>query len=99
MHIHLTAIIKSKTENIQQVKSLLQSLVPKSKQEPACLQYDLHQALEEPAVFIFNELWESKEGLDKHNEEPYLRQFVKDIQPLITEQIVIYKTQLLPDLK
>ena len=47
MPINLTVILKSKPESCETLKSLLLDLVQNSTKEAACLQYDLHQSLEE----------------------------------------------------
>jgi quinol monooxygenase YgiN len=92
MPIYLTAVIKSKPENVDQVRSRLLDLAVHSKQEKACIQYDLHQ---DSNVFIFHEIWESQEGLDLHNQQPYLKQFVLDIPALIEEPVALYQTDFL----
>jgi quinol monooxygenase YgiN len=95
MKINLTVVFKSKPEHIEAVRSMLLNLVEKSREEKACLQYDLHQSSGDPGIFIFHEIWESKEGLDLHNEQPYIKQFVADIPALIEEPAALYRTTLL----
>jgi quinol monooxygenase YgiN len=75
MEINLTVIIKSKPECREELKSILKNLVDNSTKETACLQYDLHQNIEDPNVFIFHEVWKNKEGLDLHKEQLYSLQF------------------------
>ena len=58
MEINLTVIIKSKPEYREELKSVLKNLVENSTKEAACLQYDLHQNIEDPNVFIFHEVME-----------------------------------------
>jgi quinol monooxygenase YgiN len=55
MPINLTVILKSKPEGVETLKSLLLELVQNSTKEAACLQYDLHQSIENPTNFIFHE--------------------------------------------
>ena len=92
MKVYLTAFVKAKPDTILPLKDALQTLVVASKQEPACIQYDLHQGTENPAIFIFHEIWESQEGLDLHNNQPYIQQFPS---ALVDGGVTIYKTQLL----
>ena len=75
MNICITAIIKAKSEYLAEVKSILQDMVIQSRQESACIQYDLHQGIEDETTFVFHEIWENKEGLDVHDQKPYLRNF------------------------
>ncbi|WP_448634089.1 putative quinol monooxygenase [Pedobacter panaciterrae] len=62
MSIYLTAISRAKPQHIEQFKALLLALVVESRKEEACIQYDLHQSSDDPALFIFHEEWASKEA-------------------------------------
>ncbi len=91
--INLTAIVKSKPEHIDTVKSLLMNMATHSKKETACLQYDLHQNSSEPNIFIFHEIWKDEKGLETHNSQPYIQEFVKASETLLADNVIIYKTQ------
>lgn len=94
MPIYLTAILKSKPEHIATLKAMLQDMVVNAKQEKACIQYDLHEATNAEGVFIFQEIWESKEGLAAHNEQPYIKNFGAKAPGLLQEPAGIYLTEL-----
>jgi quinol monooxygenase YgiN len=95
MAINLTVILKSKPESMETFKSLLLDLVPNSKKETACLQYDLHQSDEDPNIFIFHEVWENQDGLDLHNQQSYLQTFFENAKLYLQEAPIIYKTNKL----
>ena len=40
--ISITAIIKSKPENLEEVKNMIHHLVTETRKEAACVRYDLH---------------------------------------------------------
>ncbi|WP_020211181.1 putative quinol monooxygenase [Flavobacterium rivuli] len=90
--IPLTAIIKSKTDKVAEMKAVLEELVKGSRTEAACLQYDLHQAVDEPNIFIFHEIWRSAEELEAHNKTPHILKFIKEAEPLLLEGPGIYIT-------
>jgi quinol monooxygenase YgiN len=92
MEINLTVIIKSKPECREELKSILKNLVDNSTKETACLQYDLHQNIEDPNVFIFHEVWKNKEGLDLHKEQSYSLQFNRTSELFLEEKIAVYVT-------
>lgn len=75
MKIYLTAILKAKEEYRDEVASILQDMVTQTRKEEACELYDLHQGIEDENVFVFYEIWKNKEGLDAHNEQPYIKGF------------------------
>ncbi len=93
MSIYLTAIVKSKAEAVSELRTLLLDMVANSRKEEACMQYDLHEAAD-TNTFIFQEEWKDQAGLDLHNKQPYLLNFVAQANRL-TEEILIYKTEKL----
>ena len=93
MSVYLTAIVKSKAGNDAALKALLETLVVASKQEAACLQYDLHQSVEDPNLFIFHEEWADQPGLDLHNGQLHIKKFLEVSVDLIDGSIVIHKTE------
>ena len=93
MKVNLTAIVKSKPEHTEEVKTYLLNMVVNSKKEEACIQYDLHQNNEEPNIFVFHEIWKDEKSLEEHNNKPYIQDFVKVTATLLEENVIIYKTQ------
>lgn len=82
MPVYLTAIIKSRPEYLGEVRETLLGMVTASRKEEACMQYDLYQGDLDPHVFVFQEIWASREGLDQHNERPYIRAFAGSLHKL-----------------
>lgn len=94
MSIYLTAILKSKKESIQNLKSILDNMVLNTRKEEACEKYELQQSLDDETVFIFHEIWKSKEGLDAHNQQPYIQEFVEKVPDLLEKSADIYLAKL-----
>ena len=59
----------------QEVKAALLALIPPTREESGCLNYDLHQSTDDPALFVFHENWESRAHLDAHLQQPHLDAF------------------------
>lgn len=95
MEINLTVIIKSKSEYREEVKTILKDLVVNSRKEKACIQYDLHQNIDDPNIFIFHEIWKDREGLNLHNEQLYIKQFVQTSELYLEEKPMLYFTSRL----
>jgi len=87
--ISITAIFKSKPENKEQLQSMLNHLVTETRKEAACVRYDLHHS---ENVFIIWEEWQDQPGLDIHNNQPYLQDFIKQSEGLVASPIQVYKT-------
>ncbi|WP_426474613.1 putative quinol monooxygenase [Chryseobacterium balustinum] len=92
MSIYLTVVIKAKPEHQQEIKNLLYSLPEFSKKEVACIEYDVHQSIDDENVFIINEKWESLDGLNLHNEQSYSKEFFASFDKL-QEQPIIYRSK------
>lgn len=81
----VVAIIHAKPGQIEQVKSELQKLVPITRGETGCIQYDLHQDNTDPARFLFFELWESRDLWQAHMQTPHLAAYRKATEGAIAE--------------
>ncbi|WP_293783853.1 putative quinol monooxygenase [uncultured Pedobacter sp.] len=93
MSIYLTAIVKGKRETVAELRTMLLDMVVNSRREQACIQYDLHEEVDND-TFIFQEEWKDQAGLDLHNKQPYLLDFAAQANRL-TKEIVIYRTEKL----
>ncbi|MFD1602360.1 putative quinol monooxygenase [Flavobacterium artemisiae] len=87
--ISITAILKSKPENLIEVQNMLTHLVTETRKEEACIRYDLHTS---ENVFILWEEWKDQVGLDLHNSQSYLQDFIKKTETLVSTPIQVYKT-------
>ena len=75
-HLTIVARIEARKECINLVKSELLKLIAPTRKEPGCIQYDLHQDNENPAVFLFFETWESRELWQQHMGSTHLAEYV-----------------------
>lgn len=87
--ISITAILKSKPENLIEVQNMLTHLVSETRKEAACIRYDLHTS---ENVFILWEEWKDQVGLDLHNNQSYLKEFIQKTELLVASPIQVYKT-------
>jgi len=94
MSIYLTAILKAKKESIQDLKSILENMVLNTRKEEACEKYELQQGFEDETIFIFHEIWKSKEGWDSHNQQSYIKEFIEKAPDLLEKPAEIYLAKL-----
>jgi len=95
MKIYLTAIIKAKEEYRAEVLEVLQNMVKETVKEEANEHYTLHQSIEDKNHFIFYEVWKSAKGLEKHNQQPYIKAFGNLVDEKLLEKPQIYKSQII----
>jgi quinol monooxygenase YgiN len=62
----VVATFEAKPGKEAELRAALTGLLAPTRQEAGCLNYDLHQAIEHPAKFLFHENWTSKAHLDAH---------------------------------
>ena len=72
----IVAHIKAKPDQIDPVKTELEKLIGVTRAEEGCLQYDLHQDNEDPALFMFYENWESRELWQVHIGNQHLQDYM-----------------------
>lgn len=93
MKIYLTAIIKAKENYRKEVETVLKNMVTETLKEEANELYTLHQSIEDKNHFIFYEIWKSKEGLEQHNRQSYIQEFVDLVDEKLQEKPQIYISQ------
>lgn len=72
----IVAHIMAKSDRVDFVKAELQKLIPVTRIEAGCVNYDLHQDNENPAHFMFYENWDSRELWQAHMNSQHLKDFV-----------------------
>jgi quinol monooxygenase YgiN len=89
----VVAQIKAKPGKESRVRQELLSLVAPSRKDDGCLNYDLHQALDNPTLFLFHENWTSKAHLDRHLQKPDLLAVLARLGQLVAEppQITLWE--------
>ena len=80
--VTVVATIKGKEDMVDSVKKELDSLVTATVQEVGCINYNLHQSIDDRSLFIIYENWESRDALDRHMATPHFtawREKAKDL--------------------
>lgn len=90
----IVARIEAKKESVKLVKAELLKLLEPTLKEEGCIQYDLHQNNENPAVFLFYENWESRDLWQKHMQNEHLATYMKATEGAV-ESFVLNEMTLL----
>ena len=67
------AQVRSKSGKEGQVRQELLSLIEPGRKDKGCINYDLHQSIDKPGVFLFHENWTGKADLDAHLQQPHVQ--------------------------
>ena len=81
----IIANVKAKSDKIDFVKRELEKLIPTTRAENGCLQYDLHQDNNNPGHFLFFENWESRETWQIHMNNQHLEDYRAATEGMIEE--------------
>ena len=90
----VVATVVAKKEFVEIVKSELLKLVPPTRKEAGCIEYNLHQDNEDPAVFVFYETWGSLASLENHMNSEHFKNYVNAVGDLIEEKVVHKMTRI-----
>ncbi len=95
--ISVVARLRAKPGMEDQVKQELMGLVAPSRSDNGCINYDLHQSVEDPCLFVFYENWESKADLDAHLGMPHVQAVLGKADQLLAEPVDLAVMKMLSD--
>ncbi|RNC68485.1 MAG: antibiotic biosynthesis monooxygenase [Desulfuromonadales bacterium] len=73
----------------EQVRQEIMALMAPTRAEAGCINYDLHQSADDPALFMLYENWVSLKDLEEHLAMPYLEAFKAKAPEILAEPIDI----------
>lgn len=74
-----------KESKIEFVKSELLKLIEPTRAEEGCVQYDLHQDIDNPSIFMFYEIWDTKASWLEHDSKKHVLDLKKAIEGSVTK--------------
>jgi len=77
--------MKAKTGMEVRVRQELLNLLKPTRAERGCINFDMHQAPNDPALFLFHENWVSEEDLKRHFETPHIKRWIEEAKALLAE--------------
>jgi quinol monooxygenase YgiN len=87
--VTVIAQITAKPGKEADVRRELLSLVAPSRKDAGCINYDLHQRPDKPALFMFHENWTSQADLDAHLAKPDLKAVLGRVSQMVAEPPLI----------
>jgi len=73
--IYLTAKVTAKPGKLDVLREAILWVLPKSRAEEACVQYDPHTLIEDPNSILFYEIWADDAGFKAHIASAHLAEF------------------------
>ncbi|MEM6689472.1 MAG: putative quinol monooxygenase [Planctomycetota bacterium] len=90
----IVANIKAKAEHVETVKAELEKLIPITRAEEGCLQYDLHRDNDDPSHFLFYENWESRELWQTHMNNQHLKDYMAATDGMVEDFVLAEMTHV-----
>ncbi|PVZ83060.1 antibiotic biosynthesis monooxygenase [Serratia sp. S1B] len=78
--VKVVALITATPEHRASVDKALRAMVIPSRAEAGCLQYELHQEVDQPNAYVFIERWASAQALQEHTETSHFRAFLAELE-------------------
>jgi len=90
----VVAKVTAKKDSVENVKGELLKLIAPTRKEEGCIEYNLHQDNEDPAVFVFYETWESLASLENHMNSDHFKNYVNAVGSMIEDKAVHKMTRI-----
>lgn len=71
--VTLIAQVRAKKGQESRLRQELINMLAPTHAEPGCINYDLHESVAEPGLFMFYENWKTQAHLDSHSQSPHLQ--------------------------
>ena len=87
--VTVIAHARAKPGQHERAREILEELVAPSRKEKGCINYDLHQSVDHPDLFVFHENWTSMEALAAHAKSEHIARFRKKSDDVLEEPPIV----------
>ena len=94
----IIANIHADLDQIDLVETELLKLIPVTRAEEGCIQFDLHQGNDNPAHFSLYETWESRALWTTHMNAPHLQAYVDATDDAVAQVTLSEMTKIGDDI-
>ncbi len=95
--IVIVARLKVQENAVDETKKAALGIVADSRAEKGCVNYDIHQAIDDPTVFIWHETWANKAAIDEHFEKSFFKEFFAAVEGFAAEPPQITLTKMITE--
>lgn len=93
MALTIIADITTKPDQVEMVKAELDKLLPITRGEAGCIDYNYHQDNNNEAHFIFYENWESRDLWQQHMNAPHMVGYAEVTKEAVLDWTLIEATK------
>jgi quinol monooxygenase YgiN len=92
--ISIVAKFEVNTGKEQKFLELVKELAVVSQAEKGCIEYILHEDVQNPLIYCIIEKWKDQEAIDIHNNSAHFTDIVPQIVEITKAEINVYKPVL-----
>ncbi|MDR6986952.1 quinol monooxygenase YgiN [Paenarthrobacter nitroguajacolicus] len=81
--VWLMPVFVAEAGHEKDLQEALRSLQTQSRKDAGCLEYTVFSDAQRPGTFVLFEGWSRDEDLAAHNEESHVKDFMKEVSPLL----------------
>ncbi|HWZ96894.1 MAG TPA: putative quinol monooxygenase [Candidatus Dormibacteraeota bacterium] len=93
--ITLVVLLRARMGHEPFLEAELRALIPPTRKEEGCLQYDLHRAADGSGGFLLHEVWESREHHTAHTKTDHFLRWNARKDALLASREATFWTQIL----
>ena len=91
----IVVLLRARAGHEPFLEAELRALVPPTRKEQGCLQYDLHRVTDGTGAFLLHEVWESKEHHAAHTKTDHFLRWNARKDALLASRDATFWTQIL----
>ncbi|MGH9689900.1 MAG: putative quinol monooxygenase [Candidatus Acidiferrales bacterium] len=92
----IVAHARAKPGQESRALELLQGLIAPTRKEAGCIDYDLHQSIDDPSLFVFYENWATVKDFEAHGRSAHIQKFRQVLGEVLAEGPTISKWKIVP---
>jgi quinol monooxygenase YgiN len=81
--IRLLSFLEAKNGKESELERILLDLIPPTLKESGNIAYIPHKSLENPLMFMLDEIWENEKAIEEHFKQPHMINIKEKLDPLL----------------
>jgi quinol monooxygenase YgiN len=77
------------------VEAALRKVIAPTRHEPGCLSIHAFRSIRDARLFYIHSRWVDEAAFDNHVGQPYTKQFVEEVQPLVDHELDTTRANLI----
>ena len=89
--IRIITFLEAKYGKESELERVLLDLIHPTIKEDGNIAYVPHKSLENPRIFMFDEIWENEKAIEEHFNQPHMINIIDKLNPLLERPIELHR--------